>query len=179
MPNPRPIRVDDDVWEALNALPGKSVNEKLRLLLIDTAPAVSVTVFDREDFEPSRIAICETLELVRSLPSVEDIEAIVDATMQRKIEERAASRPPASSGGAGYNPASIPGVHVAGDMASRSMRNTGGEMVPTTRENGDKIPYAEQQEIARNQHQQREAEKDSTAQATGRSDIEYDPNWGG
>lgn len=96
---PHPIRVDAEVWEAMNALPGSTINDKLRGLLFDTKPADVVTA----------PALLETLELVRQLPDAEDIEQIVDAVMTRKIAERQAMRPAPANG---FDPRTIPGVQV-------------------------------------------------------------------
>lgn len=74
----RSIRLDDEVWARLQALPGKTINEGLRSLLVEGSDQLAATL--------------ETLELVRSLPDAEQIETIIDAALQRKIEERAASR---------------------------------------------------------------------------------------
>lgn len=110
--------------DAINDLPGSTINEKLRARLIGGETAG----------EPSQLG--EALELLRSLPDAEDMEQIIDSTMRRIIDERAASR---ATGANGFDPASIPGVNVGA-------RN----LPPPRRESGrDRVEREERERVAR------------------------------
>lgn len=87
----RKVRLDDEVWEQIQALPGKTPNDKLRGLLAGKA----------DSGVSGDLRLDEILEHVRSiaavmpdqtLPNSAQMEMIVDVTMQRKIDERAAAR---------------------------------------------------------------------------------------
>lgn len=85
----RSIRLDDEVMERLKALPGKTINDGLRYLLIEG--------------DSLKKAVLETLELVRGQLDAEQVRSIVEEVMQQKIDARAAAK---------VNPTSIPGVQV-------------------------------------------------------------------
>lgn len=103
------IRVDDEVWEKLNGLPG-SMNEGLRALLINPTAADSP-------------ALLEVLEHVRSmaasLPSTEDMYEIVGHVVREQA------------------PLGIPGVQLGATAAQAPRRETGSERAAReTRERG-------------------------------------------
>lgn len=116
--------MDDEVWDWLNGLPGNSINGQLRGLMNSqnpspSAPAVGDTRLD------------EILEHVRSIaavmpddtiPDSDQMEMIIDVSMQRKIDERA-SRQSSQN----FNPATIPGVQTGTGNLPRPRRESGVE----------------------------------------------------
>jgi hypothetical protein len=117
------IRVDDDVWQWLTVQPGRTVNDKLRGLMVAPQPASGPDV-----------RLDEILEHVRSIaavmpnetiPDSEQMEMIVDLAMQRKIDERAAARTCGPTAHA-FDPRSVPGIQT-GTGNLRPRRETGAE----------------------------------------------------
>lgn len=96
---PRSLRLSDEVADAINALPGMTADDKLRGLLLAGPVGDSP-------------ALLEILEHVRTmagtLPTADDLEQIIDSTMRKIIDERAAARQPATN----FDPRTIPGVQV-------------------------------------------------------------------
>ena len=100
------VRLDDEVADWLNGLPGSTTNDKLRGLM-EGAPSPGPQA-------PAN-ALVELLDLTRTIaaqmpsegsqiPDAETIHDIVEDALTRKIEERKAQRGPS------FDPASVPGV---------------------------------------------------------------------
>ena len=104
----RSVRLDQENYDWLVGLPGRSLNEAIERLRTQNGAEI-----------PHDTAISEILELVRSLPDATDIEGVLRNVIQEFRAARTSSVPPSASSS---DPATIPGV-------SRGMPPTG----PTTR----------------------------------------------
>ena len=108
----RSIRIADDVWEAIQGLPGKT-DDALRAILIEKRA---------EAWDEIRAGVAETLELVRGVPDAVAIGEVVRGV----IEEMKAAR--AANNGNPGGPAAIPGaVQGASNLPPRPVRESGSE----------------------------------------------------
>lgn len=154
------MRLDDEVWSAVNALPGSTINDKLRGHLLNRKVTESPA---------DSAALLEILEHVQTIAArmpdgqlldAEHAAAIVEDTMQQKIDERKAQQP-----STGYDPRSVPGIQQgAPTIAAKYLRG-----------DGSRMSYAERKQVDEREHLEVVARADTVAAAAGRSDIDYNP----
>lgn len=98
----RSIRLDDEIWERVQALPGKTINDALRVLMDGADARISKILQLMEKPAVPDTRIDEILEHAQSQVSIEDIQEVFENAIQAARDAKEAQR--------ATNPAAVPGV---------------------------------------------------------------------